>query len=188
MAILWVRHSAGRQENPSWSALFLNDACYGHPSKRNESFEICTQRRTDEACAWSIKRFEIHGSEKWILFVSQSCAAKIRVNAIRTFLGIKALQHRDEIFLQGFGRLFFSTDQKIVPQRYQGEGEKLRCPRCQGFIQPNQYIVRCPACSSIHHQDAENQLTCWTYADVCGACHDQPTHLDGEFSWTPENL
>ena len=80
---------------------------------------------------------------------------------------------------------FFSTESltRVEPLP---EDVFATCPRCKQAIPPGSMAVRCPSCGVWH--DQRDEKPCWTYAERCAACQNQPTALDADFRWTPEDL
>ena len=59
------------------------------------------------------------------------------------------------------------------------------CARCKKRIPAGAPAVKCPQCGAWHH--SSDDLPCWTYAETCAFC-DQPTALDADYRFTPEDL
>ena len=123
------------------------------------------------------------GKPTWVLL---SLGGGLRVNGCPLPAGMRVLRDRDSLHVEGVGHLFFSTESLASIEPYSGP-EGLRCARCRQLMVRERPAVQCPACGIWHHQDAEKQLLCWTYAPRCARC-DQPTDLDAGYRWTPEEL
>jgi hypothetical protein len=121
--------------------------------------------------------------EPWMLLASPWSG--VRVNGLRLVTGLRRLRDRDHIRLPGTDPLFFSTAVIAAVEPAPDLGRELPCARCRAPIEPATPALRCPACAIWHHQTHDRQ--CWTYAPRCASCP-HPTHADGEFHWTPEDL
>jgi len=100
---------------------------------------------------------------------------------------MRVLEDKDEIRTAGAGSLIFSTERRACVEPFPGMDRPAMCPRCGTEIEVNTPAVRCPGCGVWHHQNIDNELPCWTYAETCATC-DQPTDLGTDFRWTPEGL
>lgn len=122
--------------------------------------------------------------EAWVLMTPMETS--VRVNRDRILLGIRVLTDRDEIWVTGMGRMFFSTERLACVEPFPGAaGQPIFCPRCKQEIGRGCPAVRCPQCRVWHHQSED--LPCWTYSERCALC-DQPTELEAGYRWTPEEL
>ena len=108
----------------------------------------------------------------------------VRINGEQLPLGLRVLRHKDEILIAA-QRLFFSTERLARVESFTGAAPADRCPRCTQPIPAGGAAVQCPACGGWHHQSAD--LPCWTYTAHCALC-DQPTALNADYGWTPEDL
>jgi len=115
----------------------------------------------------------------------------VYVNGSPLVAGIRLLRDRDEIRMGNVQRLFFSTERLACTEPFPGSEKPVVCPRCKQEIKKAQPSVRCPnpKCGAWHHESAEEELPCWTYAAQCGnvTC-DQQTQLGSGYRWTPEDL
>jgi len=98
--------------------------------------------------------------------------------------GIRVLEHRDSVALEGSEAVYFSTEETARIEPFTGSAEAV-CPRCRSEVLPGQPAVKCPRCGVFHHEMADRN--CWTYARTCAVCA-QPTALDSGPQWTPETL
>ncbi len=110
--------------------------------------------------------------------------ARVAVNGESLALGVAVLRHRDELRIEGAGPLYFS-DERLARVEPCDREDGPRCPRCAQPIPCGDLAVRCPGCGVLHHQLP--QRPCWTHLPRCALC-DVPTSLEGDLSWTPEDL
>jgi hypothetical protein len=124
---------------------------------------------------------------RWVLLARDT--ESVRVNGLQLPLGIRALRDRDEIRVRGRGTIFFSTEMLAAVVACPGDRGAIRCARCHRTIEPGDPAVACPTCALHHHeglcQDGVERR-CWTYAETC-AYDAQPTSLDADYTWSPEN-
>jgi hypothetical protein len=123
--------------------------------------------------------------------------ADVRVNGLPLRVGMRRLRDRDEILLRGAAsgradtpaaaRMFFSTERLAMVVVFPEGKKTTRCARCKQPILPGSDAVQCPAETCLHWHHQSDELPCWTYAERCAMC-DQPTQLDADYRWTPEDL
>jgi hypothetical protein len=107
----------------------------------------------------------------------------LRVNGVPLGgLGLRVLEHKDEIAVPVFGSAFFSTEEFPVVVPFPGAARPVFCGRCLDPIDAAAPAVQCPHCRVWHHQ--MEQRECFTY-DVCSGCR-RPTSLDHQLEWRPE--
>ncbi len=179
-------------EKMDWAIVPLTDAAYA-VSDKGVSAIADTDGSIDEAGPPALLvRRDLGAQEHWLLLARKN--AHLDVNGAPLALGARLLCDRDEIVVRGKDPSaslhgFFSTERQpeIVP--FPASGGEVRCPRCKQPLDPGRPAVRCPNpdCGIWHHEDQERSLLCWSYADTCTLCP-QPTHFDGGFRWTPEQL
>lgn len=121
------------------------------------------------------------GGAQWALISLPDSV--LRVNGWELAVGVRRLEHRDEIRI-GDARAWFSTEELAAVEPY-ARDDAPRCPRCLQPVEAGQASVRCPRCAVVHH--ATEALGCWTYAARCALC-EQPTSLDAGFQFSPEDL
>ena len=121
--------------------------------------------------------------ESWILLAGAETEA--RVNGLPLPVGIRVLDDRDEIRVEGAATLFLSMEGLPEVRPFPGEREPICCPRCKLEIDRGAAAVRCTACNVWYHQSEE--FPCWTYTEACALCP-QPTDLGAGYRWTPEDL
>lgn len=121
--------------------------------------------------------------EVW--FAMCATPAGVHLNGVPLPAGIRALTERDELRVDGWGRVFFSIERLARVEPFPGSERPVRCPRCKLEIAAGAPAVRCPQCTVWHHQSDE--FLCWTYAEHCALCP-QMTALDAGYRWTPEGL
>jgi hypothetical protein len=97
--------------------------------------------------------------------------------------GVAVLADRDEIRVEGVGRMFFSTEVLASVEPFPGSERTLFCPRCTLELVTGEPAVRCPQCRVWHHQRMDRE--CWTHTEACAMCS-RPTALDQGFRWIPE--
>lgn len=114
----------------------------------------------------------------------------IRVNGEPVLGGLRVLEHKDEILLQG-KRFYFSSESAPVRVAYRVSegGRPPTCPICRGPIKDEMQAVCCPGCGRWFHQlDATPDRPakpCWTYALTCRFCS-HPTAFSAEAVWRPD--
>ncbi len=190
MAQVFVEDS----ERTDWAIVRLTDSAYAL-SDSAVSLIADTNVGPDEPGPPAVLVRRDNGAlERWFLLARKD--ARVQVNGAPLVLGARLLCDRDEIIVHRNGstaamHCYFSTERR--PEIFEvGEadaGPEVRCPRCQDPIVKGQMAVRCPNpdCGVLHHEDQPSGLLCWTYAAACTLCP-QPTRLDGDFKWTPEEL
>lgn len=146
------------------------------------------QQQQDPSCALIVRRQET-GKETWILLSPKK--AGVRVNGTALWTGMRVLRDRDEIQVEGPGRIYFSRQRPARIEPFPGADGTVFCPRCKLEITPGTPAVRCPnpQCYVWHHESEERDLLCWSYAEQCSLCRER-TDLrpDYRYSWTPEDL
>lgn len=108
--------------------------------------------------------------------------ATVRVNGEPLLLGSRAIQHRDEILIDG-QRFFFSTERLAAIAPLPVLDHAVHCARCKQPVETGSLAVRCPGCGAWHHQN--EKFGCWSYDAKCALC-DFATELGGEYRWTPD--
>jgi hypothetical protein len=122
------------------------------------------------------------GTERrWLVIAGPD--ADLRVNGIPLSVGVRALEHRDEISLAGVGSAFYSAEKLAAVVPFPGADHPVACGRCHQLIQPGSPVVQCPGCGVFY--DQSQALPCFNYAEHCAYCS-QPTALDGDFNWVPD--
>lgn len=124
----------------------------------------------------------------WVILAAAGCG--VRVNGVPLVLGLRVLDHRDEILLPAATpgepcRFYFSTERLARVEPFPAPNGPATCARCKQPINPGDPAVQCPSCGVWHHQS--EKWPCWTYSDRCARC-DTPTDLDGDYRWTPEDM
>jgi hypothetical protein len=102
---------------------------------------------------------------------------------MRNTLGLRVLEHRDEIRVAGAETVYYSAEKLAEVEPFVGADRPVYCARCRNPIAEGVPSVQCPGCGVRHHEAEEHP--CWTYSEHC-ACCSQPTDLDAGFRWTPE--
>lgn len=118
---------------------------------------------------------------EWVCLAAEG----VTTNGERIVTGVRALADRDEIMMPDGHRMYFSTEAQAEIQPLPGGLGEVFCARCKQSIDPGSPAVACQQCGSWHHQ-SEN-LGCWTYMEHCAVCP-QPTALDADFQFNPEDL
>jgi hypothetical protein len=111
--------------------------------------------------------------------------AGVRVNGQPLCTGIRVLQDRDELYVDGLGRAFFSAERRTCVVPFAAAARPATCPRCKQVIVEHAAAVQCPQCRIWYHQSDE--LPCWQYAERCALC-DQSTAMEAGFRWSPVDL
>jgi len=148
--------------------------------------ELLASRRSGLAGASGVAPvlapFRVGVSTRWALV--PGAGSRLHVNGVPLGgLGLRVLEHKDEISLPGIGLAFFSTEEPAVVVPFPDAGRTVFCGRCLDPIDPGTPAVLCPHCRVWHHQLDERE--CFTY-DVCSGCR-RPTSLGQELQWTPED-
>jgi hypothetical protein len=127
--------------------------------------------------------FRSGAQERWAVLVEAS--ARLRVNGAPIgATGIRVLEHKDEISLQGLGCVFYSAEglAEVVP--FPEFERAVYCGRCRQALTPGNPAVQCPDCGVWH--DQSEALGCWLYSASCACCPAR-TALDAGLVWTPED-
>jgi len=180
VAHLWVRDGAAQ-----WAIASLDcGQAFALRSDPAAPVRLRSQRQKgkNQESAIIVRRQKA-GEETWVLISRDT--AHVRVNGLPLVIGMKVLQDRDQIRVDGVGRMFFSTERLPHVEVFTGSEKAVFCPRCKSEILDGSRAVRCPQCEVWHHQSEE--LPCWTYSERCALC-DQPTDLNASYRWTPEGL
>ena len=121
----------------------------------------------------------------WLLLAAPH--ARVALNGDTPAAGIAVLRDRDAI-RAGDESVFFAARDAAVVQVLEAAtaaDPDVRCARCSRRFAASARVVRCPACTALHHQD--DALACWTYAERCAACV-EPASLEPGPRWSPEEL
>lgn len=124
----------------------------------------------------------VGGQNRWATLVADD--AGLRHNGTPIAAGLRMLEHRDALAVDGGEGSFFTTEELAHVEAYAGSAA-ISCPRCRSHVSAGDAVVRCPSCGVVHHEMADRN--CWTYAEACALCS-QPTALDAGLRWTPEDL
>jgi hypothetical protein len=180
-------------DRSGWAVAMLAENIYSLRGSAHETLRpgrMGPEARTDEHRTRSganapllMKSCDAEGVERWI--VIDAPGSRLRVNGIPLVTGVRALHHRDELRMAGVpGRAWFSLECQSDVAPFDGP-QGTFCPRCKIEIDSASLSVRCPQCRVYYHQSTDSP--CWTYAETCA--HDnQPTDLDANFRWTPEEF
>lgn len=136
--------------------------------------------------------------EAWCLLAS-GAGSGVRVNGELLLAGARVLRNRDEIALGG-ARFYFTMERIARAERFAAVGRSVPCARCGVSLEDGEIAVRCPrgSCGRWHHHVVETaaqtvedavearKQSCWETADVCAGCLQQPTSLDVDLRWVPE--
>jgi hypothetical protein len=117
----------------------------------------------------------------WVIVAVEDHAVYINEFPLKT--GVRALEDKDYVWVEGAGEFYFSTERLACPEPFSDREPQTFCPRCKQEIAEGQTAVRCPECQSWHHQTED--LGCWTYSDHCALCP-RPTQLGAGYQWVPE--
>ncbi len=178
MAHLWLK-----DESEQWAVLQLEADAFC--LTRNPPLPVSGAQATSESVLKGVllRRKRREGKDSWVLISGRERA--VRINGIALVLGVRVLRERDEIFVEGAGHLYFSTESLARVEFFPGMSQTLYCPRCKQEVRAEARAVKCPQCDVWYHQSEE--LPCWTYAEMCALCP-QLTDLEAGYRWTPEGL
>ena len=174
MAHLWHETHPGE-----WAVTLLREAAVALGTAPGEILG-----NHDHRAVALLLRSRIAADEQWYLMNVSLEPLSINGEAIRT--GIRALNNRDEIRSQ-VGRMFFATDCLATIEIFPGSERELLCPRCQLAISAGTPTIRCTNCRTIFHQDAGQDLCCYTYGEKCPLCGN-PTDLAESYRFQPGEL
>lgn len=120
---------------------------------------------------------------RWLL--TWGADRDVRIQGLPQRLGLRVLEHRDEIRVEGAGTIWFSSEKRpeIVP--FPGAEDPVYCARCKTPMDEGDPAVRCPGCDLWYHEKKDRN--CWTYSDKCVFCG-HLTALDAELAWTPTGV
>ncbi|MAE64932.1 MAG: hypothetical protein CMJ18_11740 [Phycisphaeraceae bacterium] len=176
MANIWTQN-----DDESWRHRAIDGARLGLRASEDAAHAVHVCDAQGDAALVTLVRSDSDERQEWALVCADP--KRVRVNGAPVF-GLRMLEHRDELRLDA-GRALFSTETLPVITPFAGP-KGAKCPRCMLEIEHETDSVRCPTCHVAHHQTAKRP--CWTYSDLCAACVDHPTALDGGYRWTPEDL
>ena len=157
-------------------------------------------REAASTCAWAVVQLDegafVLGvalllrsrsaeGESWLVMSARHAA--VRLNGVRLLTGFRVLADRDELYVDGVGRAFFSTERLAQVEPFPSADRPVGCARCRGLLMvAGSPAVQCPLCRVWMHQSDE--YPCWSHSDRCVAPCPQPTALAGQYRWTPEGL
>ena len=179
MAHLWMIGDAD-----DWTVLPLDGAAFalgrGQPTRLSDLLNGAR-----DGASLALRRLDDPAGTLWVLVAGPE--VRPIINGTPAPLGLVVLADRDEIRTPGGATLFFSCETRAVVEPFPESRSRGTCPRCRQAIAPGDPAVRCPSCGLWHH--ATDDLPCWTYEPRCAnSLCAQPTALDAEFRWTPEEL
>ena len=137
------------------------------PEKHDENFSLGSAK---------LHKFQSLAGEKWCLV---STGSDTRINGEELTLGIRVLEHRDDIRI---GDRWFIVSTESLPAVEPAPTDDFTCGRCRNAIKAQTPMVICPGCKTACHQSEERM--CFTYAATCPHC-EQSTDLNGEFRFQP---
>ena len=173
MPHLWMQDRSPETGEPDWVVRPLEDEAavpLGHaPASADGAAALLLRSRTD------------HG-EIWLAM--SATPTGVALNGVPLHAGIRVLADRDEIRVEGLGRVFFSTERLARVEPFPDVAGATFCPRCKQAIAAGTPAVCCPACQRWYHQS--DDCPCWSYTPHCLCGH--PTALDAGFQWSPNGL
>jgi uncharacterized protein YbaR (Trm112 family) len=177
MAHLWVK-----TDSEQWAVLPLEADAFALTT--NPPSPLNNPSGVDNAMSRVVLLRQARAEEtSWVLIAGAERDA--RINGDHLMLGVRTIEDRDEIHIEGTGTFYFSTESLARVESFPGSKESLYCPRCKQAVESGNSAVKCPQCRTWYHQ-AED-LPCWVYAETCALCP-QATDFDSGFRWTPEEL
>jgi len=132
-----------------------------------------------------VMRSRLPAGELWLVMGVPPSGVLLNGEPLRT--GMRVLADRDELQVDGVGRMFFSTECLARVRAFPGAERAMRCVRCKQVIQPGSAAVCCPQCATWYHHQPSDDLSCWTYVSHCAVCP-QPTALETGYQWTPAEV
>ena len=182
MAHLWL-HTTEQE----WMVIPLAGEVWTLTGQHDQPGQLIQAGRATSDGHGSVLLKSSQGSGKdeiWVLLVPPMHG--VCINGEKVVLGICTLSDKDETRVPGRASFFFSTEKLACVEPFpSGSGQRFFCPRCKQDIPPTSLAMRCPQCGVWHHQS--DDLPCWSYGEHCTLC-DQPSDLDADYRWTPEEL
>jgi len=151
-----------------------------------EAIESSTEAPPLESRPFRLVPFDEGNNRNVALILSDSHQGWVNGN---TIIGLKVLDHRDEIHIAG-RRWYYSSESQPRRAIFQLDPNtrRPRCVVCRVPIEDGDTIVACPRCGRLYHQleagDERPDKPCYTYRDRCLCGH--ATSLDGEGLWRPD--
>ena len=177
MPHLWLKNVSDE-----WAVLPLEADAFALTT--NPPRPVPNGRVLDESVSQVVLLCDRRGAEaSWVLISGRE--REVRLNGVPLMLGVRVVADRDEIFVAGVGKLYFSTESLARAASFPGAEQTLYCPRCKQAVEQETQAVRCPQCRVWYHHSED--LPCWSYTETCALCP-QPTALDAGYRWTPEEL
>jgi hypothetical protein len=180
MPHLWVRDESAAGD---WLVTPLDGGAFALPAG---AAQPRARRRPAEAARSTtalLLRSRLPDGETGLVMGVTAAGVLLNGEPLRT--GIRVLADRDELHVDGVGRVFFSTERLARVEPCPGAEPAVRCVRCKQIIEPGTDAVRCPQCGVWYHQS--DDLPCWTYTPHCVLCP-QPTALETGYRWTPAEV
>lgn len=177
MAHLWLKN-----ESEQWAVLPLEANAFLLTTNPPRPLP-CTSDTDESVSRIVLLRDRREGKDSWVLI--SGVERDVRINGMSLALGVRVVSDKDEIFVEGVGSLYFSTESLAHVESFKGALQMLYCPRCKQEVKAETPAVKCPQCGVWYHQSEE--LPCWAYAETCALCP-QLTDLDAGYRWTPEGL
>lgn len=180
MPHLWVRDESAAGD---WLVTPLDDGAFALPASGAPPRVHRQLAEAARGTAALLLRSRLPDGETWLVMGLAPSGVLLNGEPLRT--GIRVLADRDELHVDGVGRVFFSSERLARIEAFPGAERTVRCPRCKQIVEPGSAAVRCPQCAAWYHQS--DDLPCWTYAPHCALCP-QPTALETGYQWTPAEV
>ena len=172
MAHLWVRSKDDEWRELPLEATALDMTQYPPAPLRSPSAasNVALFPRQAETAGWVL--LWRHGHDVYI-------------NGIPLDTGIRLLQNRDEVRIDGRDPLFFSTEVLPFVESFTAADRDVYCPRDKSKVEPGTPSVRCPQCGVVYHQSEDRP--CYTYSPHCATCP-RSTDLEAGYEWVPSDI
>ena len=176
MAHLWMK-----DQSEQWAVVPLDGKAYRLIGNSIETLRAADEERSIVSAPLLLRPGE-PDQGGWALIATAE--SEVFVNGLPLIVGLRLLDDTDQIRV-GDCNYFYSTETLACIEPMPAASQRLFCVRCKQGIEEGSPAVKCPQCGLWCHQS--DQLPCWSYSETCAMCS-QPTRLDADYRWTPEDL